>query len=232
MAKKTQAHSNKASNYETLKDTVSEAGKSLTEGWGSDTIAQLLGLDFSSSSKAASKEVPAIDPNKGLVFDAKHHQSSKAQLAEAKYGKHMGEKQLNKPESRVAAAIDYHREIVKVGEKASKVENREINEKIQQISVELHRLINSSQVLKMEFKEMAVEQGPVNAGEYHINFLEWMLLVIKQAREKVEDSGAWLSAVKGKGKGGKKDNSYWSMFKKHGTSFGLSNERNVATQTG
>jgi hypothetical protein len=44
----------------------------------------------------------------------------------------------------------------------------------------------------------------------------------------VEDSGAWLSAMSGKK--GKK--TYWSEFKKHGTSFGMSNERSVATQTG
>jgi hypothetical protein len=55
-----------------------------------------------------------------------------------------------------------------------------------------------------------------------------MLTVIRGARMKVEDSGAWLSTMQGKK--GKKN--YWAMFKKHGTSFGMSNERQVATQTG
>ena len=46
--------------------------------------------------------------------------------------------------------------------------------------------------------------------------------------KKVEDSGAWLGKVQGKG--AKKG--YWGMFKQHGTTFGLSGERSVATQVG
>jgi hypothetical protein len=83
-------------------------------------------------------------------------------------------------------------------------------------------------VLQIEFKEVAIEQRIVNPGKYHTSFFEWVLSAIRIARMKVEDSGAWLSASKGKK--AKKD--YWQMFKKHGTTFGLSNERVVATQTG
>ena len=61
-----------------------------------------------------------------------------------------------------------------------------------------------------------------------MNFFEWMLAVIRAAREKVEDSNAWLGTVKGKGA----QRNYWNMFKKHGTTFGLSGERAVATQVG
>ncbi|HLD02068.1 MAG TPA: DUF5660 family protein, partial [Patescibacteria group bacterium] len=60
------------------------------------------------------------------------------------------------------------------------------------------------------------------------NFFEWMLSVIRIARMKVEDSGAWMAALSSK----KKGKGYWQMFKKHGTTFGMSHERNVSTQTG
>jgi hypothetical protein len=55
-----------------------------------------------------------------------------------------------------------------------------------------------------------------------------MLTVIRSARQKVEDSQSWMGAVKGKG--AKRD--YWGMFKKHGTTFGQSGERSVATSVG
>jgi hypothetical protein len=105
---------------------------------------------------------------------------------------------------------------------------REINEKLQQIMAELQRLISSSKELKLEFADVNVDAPPPQAGEYHLNFFDWLLLTIRTAREKVEDSGAWLNAVKGKNK----KKGYWGMFKKHGTSFGLSNERSIATQAG
>src|SRR3989344_5698474 len=72
------------------------------------------------------------------------------------------------------------------------------------------------------------EQQIVNPGKYHVSFFEWVLLLVRQARMKVEDSSAWLGAFKSK----KAKKQYWSMFKKHGTTFGLSNERVVSTQTG
>jgi len=132
------------------------------------------------------------------------------------------------PHRQKEAAIDYHKEIVKNREHASKGEMREMQRNIEQIKIELSKLITSSQILKLEFAEVAVEQTNKNIGEYHITFFEWLLTMIRTAREKVEDSNAWLGTVKGKG--AKRD--YWGMFKKHGTTFGLSGERAVATQVG
>jgi hypothetical protein len=128
----------------------------------------------------------------------------------------------------VEAAMDYHHEIGKSREKASRTELSEMQRNIEEIKHELAKLVSSSQVLKLEFANIGVEQSGKNVGQYHLNFFEWMLAVIRTAREKVEDSGAWLGTVKGKG--AKKD--YWSMFQKHGTTFGLSGERSVATSVG
>lgn len=124
--------------------------------------------------------------------------------------------------------IDYKREILR-GERAIIQENsREIEVKIQEIIIELKRLTQTSTVLQAEFKEVTVEQRIEKPGKYHLSFFEWVLIMVRAARVKVEDSGAWLEMFKSK----KAQKQYWNMFKKHGTTFGLSNERVVATQTG
>lgn len=112
-------------------------------------------------------------------------------------------------------------------ERAGSSENQEIQVRIEQILVEIKRLTESSKELELEFKDVATEAPMAEVGKYHENFLEWVLATIKTARMRIEESAGWLSAMHSK-----KDRKYWSMFKKHGTTFGLSNERVVATQTG
>lgn len=128
----------------------------------------------------------------------------------------------------IQPGIDYRRELLHGYRKITQENTQEISKKIQEIIVELKRLTISSKELQIEFKEVAIEQRAVNPGKYHASFFEWVLSAIKLARMKVEDSGAWLSVSKSK----KAKREYWAMFKKHGTTFGLSNERVVATQTG
>jgi hypothetical protein len=131
-------------------------------------------------------------------------------------------------EAPIKAGINYHEKIARSGEKSLSRSDQERKQLIQELLVEIHKLVNSTKLLQTEFAQIGVQSAPENVGQYHINFFEWMLSVIRIAREKVEDSGAWLQTVKGKA--GKKG--YWGMFQKHGTSFGMSNERQVATQTG
>jgi len=138
------------------------------------------------------------------------------------------EKKVKRTEQRIEAAIDYHRDIIRSSEKISRNETQKMANQIEQIKSELKSLVASSKMLQMEFAEITMEQTPENVGIYQANFFEWMLSMIRQAREDVETSEAWMNAQKGKH--GKKD--YWGMFKKHGTSFALSNERGVATQVG
>lgn len=132
------------------------------------------------------------------------------------------------PVLNIEPGIDYRREILHVERKTLHRQTQEITTKIQEIIIELKRLTATSKVLQVEFKEVATEQRITKPGKYHQTFFEWMLSVIRQARIKVEDSGAWLAVAKSK----HAKRQYWAMFKKHGTSFGLSNERVVATQTG
>lgn len=133
-----------------------------------------------------------------------------------------------KEKADIEPGIEYSREIVHVGERAVNRENTEIEAQLRELMEEIKKLTDSSKVLQMEFKEFAVEQHAIKPGKYHKSFFSWLLTVVRNARMKVEDSGAWLSAMHSK----KKSREYGAMAKKHGTTFTLNNERNVATQVG
>ncbi len=131
----------------------------------------------------------------------------------------------------VRPGIDYHKEYFdSITNFEKKAENRvqyELNQKIKEITDELIKLIATTRELKNHFGTVAVEPPPPKAGKYHETFFEWLLIMIKQARQKVENSDAWLGAVKGKKKKG-----YWDKAKDHGTTFTQSGERSTVTSTG
>lgn len=175
------------------KSTVSEASES-----GKTFLRQLLGLEISGGSKdhGAHAETSKSSEQKvssGLgIIDLVVFENVKT------------EKKASKEKApRIEAAMNYSGEIAKSSERATRAEMNEMSQSIQQIKAELQQLLSSSKVLQMEFAEVTMEQTPVEGGKYHVNFFDWMLIVIRQARQKVEDSGAWLNTMKGKGKGGK-----------------------------
>ena len=144
-----------------------------------------------------------------------------------------GENSKNEETSREAeAGIDYlknySREINFVAERAVGRESQELEVQLKEIMAEIKKLADSSTELQIQFKEVGVEQYATKPGKYHKNFFSWLLSIIRNARMKVEDSGAWLAAMHSK----KKSREYGAMAKKHGTSFTLNNERTVATQVG
>lgn len=97
-----------------------------------------------------------------------------------------------------------------------------------EIRKEVNRLDDATKNLEKETARITVEEVPSNPGIYHRNFFEWILGLLKNIRQKVEDAGSWLSLTYSR----RNQKKYWNRFKKHGTSFGLSGERVVATQTG
>lgn len=137
-------------------------------------------------------------------------------------------KKENKEKAHIEPGLEYVREIVHVGERASDRESQENEAQLRELMAEIKKLADSSKELQMQFKEVAVESRVVKPGKYHKSFFSWMLSMIRNARMKVEDSGAWLAALQSK----KKSRQYGAMAKKHGTTFSLSNERVVATQVG
>lgn len=125
-------------------------------------------------------------------------------------------------------AINYHREVVEAGRTRRGEDTREIEVKIQEILIEIKKLAGSSSELQEKVEVIAVEQMAEKPGVYHLNFFEQILQWIRDARMNVEDSLAWFHALRSK----KAAKQYGVMAKKGGTSFTLSNERVVATQTG
>jgi hypothetical protein len=122
----------------------------------------------------------------------------------------------------------YKNEVIHAEKRVASESSAELKVKIQEILIEIKKLSESSAELKSEFAEIAMEEVPETPGTYHLSFLEFVLDTIRNLRTKVEESGAWLNAFYSK----KAKRGYWAQYKKHGTSFGLSNERAVATQTG
>ena len=138
------------------------------------------------------------------------------------------EKPQEEKKRNIEAGWDYQGEIIHAERRVWQTENRELSTKIEQIMIELKKLAKSSKELEVTFRDISVEERPVNPGKYHLNFFEWVLSTITSARMRIEDSANWASMFSSK----KNKREYWSLFKKHGTSFGLSGERVVATQTG
>lgn len=180
---------------------------------------QLLGLDNSSEKQNSGN----------VVFDLSNLKKSE----KVSSGKNSEELEHKKRKTEIQPGIDYHREyyesIAKFSENASSRETVHESRKIQQVMAEIRKLASSTKSLQIEFGLITVEEPPINPGEYYINFFEWMLIMLKQARQKVEDSKSWLETVQGKKK---KKAGYWDKAKKHGTTFSQSNERFAATSTG
>lgn len=107
-------------------------------------------------------------------------------------------------------------------------ENQAMKQEIQNILIELKALAKSVNTLNSDIKKVVMETPPTNMGKYHKNFYEWVLSIIKDLRQKVCESRNWLAVFQSR----KKQKGYWMMFKKHGTSFALSDERGISTSVG
>lgn len=152
----------------------------------------------------------SIDMQPGVAYAPNHAQEAKATE--------------EKPEARKEAALDYGREILHVGE--SKKEEQESSQKIQMLIQELQRLAKSVEQIEKTLILQAIDPSAgKKTGKYYENFFEWMLLVVQDARRKVEDSGAWLATTKGKQTGG------IHKLMKTNMQVGMSGERTQANNT-
>jgi len=102
-----------------------------------------------------------------------------------------------------------------------------LKEQIESVRAELKALSASIKTLNTEI-EKTINEVPVHPGIYHKNFLDRIKSMIMLIREQIEDSRTWLNLTTVR----KQKRGYWGLYKKHGTSFGLSNERSLATSAG
>ncbi len=104
----------------------------------------------------------------------------------------------------------------------------QIKQAVEEIRLEIKKLIATSKLVERTVKDATAEKAPVKPGKYHVTFFEFVLSVVRDATRKLEDSVSFGAVFTNK----KQQRQYWSMYKKKGTTFGLSGERVVATQTG
>jgi hypothetical protein len=124
--------------------------------------------------------------------------------------------------------INYKEEILHFERKTTQVQQGQLNQRVEQIMIELKQLSKSVKGLEQQVKDVDTNMLPQAMGKYHETFFEFLLTNLKNARLRIEDSTNWLTAI-GK-KASKKG--YWSMAKKHGTSYTLSGDRAVSQQVG
>lgn len=104
---------------------------------------------------------------------------------------------------------------------------RQVAREMEELRMELESLKNV--VKEVDFQvEKAIIEIPAKPGVYHLRFLQRIKRILKLIGEQLADSRSWLTLSRTK----KRQKGYWSMYKKKGTSFGLSGERVVSTQTG
>lgn len=190
--------------YETGTDIISKAKDVARDEFSEDwriAMRQMLGIKEDDTDKKASGD---LNEGEEIIFPKK-------------------EKRVN-----IEPGIDYVREIIHAETTINRKDEAHLEAKIEEIVIELKKLSESSKELQLEFKDITVATLPSKPGKYHLNFFEWMLATIQNARMRIEDSAVWMGVVSGKK--GKKD--YWTLVKSHGTSYMLSGERVTATQTG
>ena len=192
------------------KDVIQDIGKPAVD----DFFAQLFGTE-TTADKAKANHSKGGELKPGHAIDLKANKAKNPEKAK---------------NHNILPGLDYRSEIVHGREKSMRRENQEVTRMVEEIKVELKKLLAAAKELQKEAAAEPLLAAPQNAGKYHVNFFEWLLITIRQARARVEDGSAWMHAMSSKGQ--KKGGNYWNMFKKHGTSFAMSNERNVATQTG
>ena len=107
-------------------------------------------------------------------------------------------------------------------------EKQQVKAQIETLQVEIKALAKDQVGLMVEAEKAAFE-AVVNPGVYHQNFFERLLALIKLARKKISESRTWLQLQNHRNQ---KRQGYWAGVKKSGTSFMLSGERTVATQSG
>lgn len=139
-------------------------------------------------------------------------------------------KEKTEKRTEIEPGIDYKREVIHAETINVQRENMQLKGQLEQIRVELKKIVETSKELEATFKEVAKEtvQRTVTPGKYHVNFFEWMLATIQTARVRIESSASWIGAISGK----KSKRDYWSLSQSQGTSFSLSGERVVSQQTG
>lgn len=130
--------------------------------------------------------------------------------------------------ARSSEFAEYKREVINADRISDRRTEQQVTQAVDQIRMEIQKLVKTSKLVENTVKDATASQAPMNPGKYHIHFFEFVLSVIKDATQKLEDTVSFGAVFQSK----KQQSKYWNSYKKSGTSFGLSGERTVATQVG
>ncbi len=105
---------------------------------------------------------------------------------------------------------------------------KQMEKRIEEIRVQLKTLIK--QVVKFELNVTeAISTATPEPGVYHISFLEHIKTVIELLKKNITEANSWLSLYNQRSK---KKGHYWGKAKSQGTSYTLSEERQLTTSIG
>lgn len=202
------------------KGIADQATSQFSEGAKSAVNQLIFGVEKSQ------KQESSGDLQPGQVLDLKTKQQQEQQ------------KQIEKQAKNIEPGINYVREILHSGEQNAIKNTEELQKDIQNLILEIKSLAGATSALEKQVTE-ATSGQIVSPGRYHKNYFRFVISVIRDARQKIDSAGTWLSAMKGKQKKGasgakpQKGATYWDMAEQQGTNqFMLSGERSVSNQTG
>ena len=94
--------------------------------------------------------------------------------------------------------------------------------------MEIKKLREEVKEVEHVVKDVDVDKVPERPGKYDLTVVEFIFVLVREARKKVADVSEYAGVFKSR----KREKSYHSMAKKHGTSFSMHHDRAVATQSG
>lgn len=105
---------------------------------------------------------------------------------------------------------------------------KQMEKRIEEIREQLKLLVK--QIVKFDLNvTQAISNATPEHGVYHVSFFEHIKTVIELLRKNITEANSWLSLYNQRSK---KKGHYWNKAKTQGTSFSLSEERQLATSIG
>lgn len=105
--------------------------------------------------------------------------------------------------------------------------DEKLKKEINEVREELKALIAAIGEVESQIEKAVVEEV-VNPGTYHLNFFDKLKSWLQITRKNLQDTSLWLEMWSSRSN----RSHYWKMANKKGTKYSLSQERQVATQTG
>lgn len=196
-----------------VKDSLIESLRDMGRGVAKTVKSDLAGgiANDALSSLFGTPKTGQMRPGEGINIDSKSPSPAYPEHPPHNFGRR---EQYFSQYSQEAIARLHHQE-------------KEVTHKIEEIRLELKALIATLKVVDQDIQQ-AADSGIVDPGIYHLTFLDRLKTILKLIRQNLHESRSWLAVMRSK----KKQRTYWALYKKKGTEFGLNPDRVVATQVG